>query len=98
MKNNIIIPFLSILYLLHSVPALGILYPSSLYALLVVVLFLILTYKVGVKNIVSIMPIFIIPILNIVIIGNMSVVTIAERISGILQSLILPLLYIYTYI
>lgn len=95
MKNNIIIPFLSILYLLHSVPALGILYPSSLYALLVVVLFLILTYKVGVKNIVSIMPIFIIPILNIVIIGNMSVVTIAERISGILQSLILPLLYIY---
>lgn len=95
MKNNTIIPFLSILYLLHSVPALGILYPSSIYALLVVVLFLILTYKVGVKNIISIMPIFIIPILNIVIIGNMSVVTIAERISGILQSLILPLLYIY---
>lgn len=96
MNNNTIIPFLSILYLLHSVPALGILYPSSIYALLIVVLFLILTYKVGVKNIISIMPIFIIPILNIVIIiGNMSVVTIAERISGILQSLILPLLYIY---
>ena len=98
MKNNITIPFLSVLYLLHSVPALGILYPSSLYALLVVVLFVILTYKVGVKKFVTIIPIFLIPILNIIIkIGDSSVIVIVQQISGFLQSMILPLLCIYIY-
>lgn len=98
MKSSNIISFLSIIYLLHSVPALGFRYPSSIYALLVIVLFTILTYKTGIKNLLSIIPIFFIPILDIIIsLDNLSLVSVLRQTSLLLQNLILPLLYIYIY-
>lgn len=96
MKNNIIITILSVLYLLHMVPALGYRYPSILYAVLVISLFLLLTYKVGFKGIVTIIPIFFIPILDIFIkTSGYSIYIVFQQLSGVIQSLILPLLCIY---
>lgn len=78
------------------VPALGFRYPSVLYAVLVISLFIILVYKNGIKSLFAIIPIFFIPILDVFFkVNNFSFLVLFQQISGVIQRLILPLLSIY---
>lgn len=94
--KRLVIFFLAILYILHGMPMLGYRYPAMLYALIIISLFLLLAFDVGIKTLLKILPIFIIPLLN-VFISSVSAYEIFQGISRFLQFLILPLLAIYIY-
>lgn len=88
--------FLAILYILHDMPMLGYRYPSVLYAIIIISLFLLLSSDVGFKTVLRIVPIFIIPLLD-VFISSAGAYEFFQGISRFLQFLILPLLAIYIY-
>ena len=77
-------------------PILGYRYPSILYAFIVISLFLLLSYDVGAKTLQKIIPIFLIPLLD-VFISSVDAYYFFQGISRFLQFLILPLLAIHIY-
>ena len=83
--------------MLHDMPCLGFRYPSAIYALLVIVLFLILCLSVRINNLIKILPIFALPGLNIIplIVDGSNIVQILQYISGLLQMMSYPLAAIY---
>lgn len=94
--KRLVIFFLAILYILHDMPMLGYRYPSILYAFIVISLFLLLSFDVGLKTVLKMIPIFIIPLLDIFI-SSVSAYDFFQGISRLLQFLILPLLAIHIY-
>ncbi len=94
LKKNTIIIILSILYILHTMPFLGFRYPPALYAILIIALFFIFISTEGLKSVLKILPIFLIPLLD-VFISTKTTLSFFQGISGFLQDLILPLLAIY---
>lgn len=96
LTKRLIILFLAILYILHDMPMLGYRYPSVLYAFIIISLFLLLTFDIGFKSLLKLVPIFIIPLLD-VFISSTNALSFFQGISGFLQSLILPILAIYIY-
>ena len=91
-----VIGFLAILYMLHGMPMLAYRYPTMLYAFIIIFLFLLLSFDIGFKTVLKIVPIFIIPLLDIFI-SSVDALSFFQGISRFLQFLILPLLAIYIY-
>lgn len=83
-------------YILHEMPFLGYRFPSQIYALLIVALFLFFLSRLGVNALMAIIPVFFIPLFDIIIrLGELSFVDIGQQISMILQMMILPLFAVY---
>lgn len=94
--NKTLIFFLAVIFILHSMPMLGIRYPTIVWALTVVLLFIMLLYNVGIKDVLKILPIFFIPLLDVFIKGN-DILSYIWGISTFLPTMILPMLAIYLY-
>ena len=94
--NKFFIPILAIIYILHSMPMFGYRYPATVYAAIVIALFLTLLFYIGYQRFVKILPIFIIPLLD-VFIGSSNTITFFQGLSNVLQLLILPMLALYLY-
>ena len=91
-----VIGFLAILYMLHGMPMLAYRYPTMLYAFIIIFLFLLLSFDIGFKTVLKIVPIFVIPLLD-TFISSVGALSFFQGISRFLQFLILPLLAIYIY-
>lgn len=94
--NKFPIFILAVIFILHSMPMLGIRYPTIIWASIVVLLFTILLYNVGIKAVLKIFPIFFIPLLDIFIKGN-DISSYIWGISTFLPNMILPMLAIYLH-
>ncbi len=94
--NKILICAFSIIYMLHGMPMLGYRYPSMAYAAIIIALFFVLLLNIGVKSVLKIFPIFIIPILD-VLISSSNALTFFQGVSTLLQSLMMPMLALYLY-
>ena len=95
-QNKLLISILSVLYILHEMPTVGIKFNSGIFAVVVVCLFVFLLKSIGFRKFAKILPIFIIPILDTLINYN-GAFSFFQGISGVLQSLVLPMLAIYLY-
>lgn len=83
--------------MLHDMPCLGYRYPSMIYALLVIVLFVLLWASVRYNDLIKVLPIFALPVLNIIplIVDGSGFMQIFQYISGLLQTMTYPLAAIY---
>lgn len=92
--NNLLIYSFSAIYMLHDMPMLGFRYPSMVYAGIVILLFLMLLLKIGTKSVLKILPIFLIPVLDVMI-SSSNMLIFFQGVSVCLQNMILPMLAIY---
>ena len=88
---------LMVLNMLHDMPFWGFRYPSMLYALLVIVLFLLLWTHVHFNTIKSILVVFAIPLLNMFTLDTSSYVQLFQYISGLLQLTLYPLMALFIF-
>ena len=96
LKNKTIC-LLMVFNMLHDMPFLGFRYPSVLYALLVIVLFLLLWTHVRFNTIKSILVVFTIPLLNIFTLDTSSYIQLFQYISGLLQLTLYPLMALFIF-
>ena len=98
MNKDKFITILLILFMLHDMPMLGYRYSSMVYALLIITLFaFLLLGRSGKKSFREIFPVFLIPILDIIINMGGGLISVFQQISGLLQKMILPLAVLYLY-
>lgn len=85
---------LSIVYLLHGMPALGYLFPSIAFAAIVIVLFIGLMHNLDLKDLKTLTPLFVIPILNpfIFFVQEAETLRFLMNLSGLMQLTIYTLL------
>lgn len=85
---------LALVYLLHGIPALGYRFPSIVFAFIVIILFIGLIKKLNLKDLKTLIPLFIIPILNLFIsfFQELDVLHFFINLSGFMQTTIYTLL------
>lgn len=91
------IGLLMIVSMLHDMPCLGFRYPSVIYALLVIALFLLLCSTIYFSDLKRILPVFALPVLNIIplTVDGSDVMQIFQYISGLMQMMSYPLAAYY---
>ena len=84
----------TLIYILQTLPIMGNKLPGILSIANYVLLFLVLVFNIGTKSLSKILPIFLIPFLDVLIRGN-NMLELFRGIASFLYSLVLPMLGIY---
>lgn len=93
---DFLIKFLSVLYLLHDVPVIGINYPSIAYAGVIILLFLLLFFRVKNDFFNIALPISLIIVLDFFLVAvSADFYALFQRLSWVLQIMIYPMLGMY---
>ncbi len=93
---DFLIKFLSVLYILHDVPVIGVNFPSIAYAGVIISLFLLLFFNIKNDFFKIVLPISIIIILDFFLKSITSdIYALFQRLSGVLQVMIYPMLSMY---
>lgn len=96
MNVSKLVLFLQVIYILHDMPIIGYNFPSVIYAVIIVFLFVYLCNKVEPRKLLGVLSIFLIQVIgfSMELFQTSDIVTILQKLSSVFQSWIYPLMAI----